>query len=97
MAPSSKPDELVQAKPQPVQPVPTVIPQTPNKTPNSFEEMLSLGNENGLQKEMARIKEFMPKVKASHGTDAVTYLGLNSAASAQIEFSDNVPEWSYGY
>ena len=55
--------------------------------------MIRVGKENGLQKEMARVEEFMPKVKARHGTDAATYLGFNTAASSQIKFSANVLGW----
>ena len=51
---------------------------------------------------MARVEEYMVKVRERHGTDAATYLGFNTAASSQIEFSDTyygsgnkyIGEWS---
>ena len=49
-----------------------------------------MGKQNGLQKEMARVEEYMPKVRDRHGTDIATYLGFNTPVSSQIKFSDNV-------
>ena len=55
-----------------------------------------MGKQNGLQKEMARVEEYMPKVSARHGTDIATYLGFNTPVSSYMKFSDNVPGWSKG-
>ena len=38
---------------------------------------------------MARVEEYMVKVRERHGTDAATYLGFNTAAASQIKFRDN--------
>ena len=41
-----------------------------------------MGKQNGLQKEMARVEEYMPKVRDRHGTDIATYLGFNTPVSS---------------
>ena len=46
---------------------------------------------------MARIVEYMAKVKTVKGTDAATYLGFNTPTSSQLKFSDKVPGWRSGF
>ena len=67
----------------------------PQVAQNLLQELISLGKQNKLHDEMARIEEFMAKVKERHGTDAATYLGCNTAVSNQIKFSDNYYGWKY--
>ena len=43
-----------------------------------IDAITKFGRDNQLHAQMARVDEFMAKVKARHGTDAATYLGFNT-------------------
>ena len=54
-----------------------------------------MGKQNQLQKKMARVEEYMTKVRARHGQDAAAYLGFDTTSWGSLKFSGNVTVGGY--
>ena len=61
----------------------------PNTTQskNLLDELIRVGKENKLVKEMERVEEYMAKVRTRHGEEAAKHLGFDTLTWNNIRFS----------
>ena len=64
----------------------------PNTTQskNLLDELIRVGKENKLVKEMERVEECIAKVRTRHGVEAAKYLGFDTFNWNNIRFSGEV-------
>jgi len=54
---------------------------------NLLDELIRIGKENKLVKEMERVEECIAKVRTRHGVEAAKYLGFDNMNWNNIRFS----------